>query len=95
MEERAGVHGTTHEDVFFTESIIPGASVIRHVHVEISRQNATLTEVKTRLASEVRACGGNGLMAFRYGQKKHSGLQLLAFKWDTESWHGEGDAIRL
>jgi len=95
MEERAGVKGTTHEGVFFTESTIGSTTVIKHVHVEISRQNATLAEVKTRLASEVRACGGDGLMAFKYGQKKHSGLELLAFKWDTESWHGEGDAIRL
>jgi hypothetical protein len=93
MEKRHGVMGTMQDDIFFTEATIPGATVVKHLHVEISRQNSTLREVKARLAADVTACGGSALMGFRYGQKKHSWTQMLAFKWDSESWHGEGDAI--
>jgi hypothetical protein len=93
MEERYGVRGTMQDGIFFTEAPIPGAKVLRHVHAEISRQNATLTEVKARLAADVKAAGGSALASFQYGQKKHSWSQLLALKWDTESWHGEGDAV--
>lgn len=95
MDERHGVKGTIQDGVFFTESSIPGAKVIKHLQIEISRQNATLGEVKSRLAAEVSACGGTALMGFKYGQKKHDWTQLLALKWDTESWHGEGDAVTV
>jgi len=93
MEQRHGVKGTVQDGVFFTESSIPGAKLVKHLHVEISRQNSTLSELKARLASEAKACGGTALTAFRYGQKKHHWTELFAFKWDTESWHGEGDAV--
>lgn len=93
MEERFGVKGTVAGGVFFSESAIPGASVIRHVTVEISRQNANLSEVKDRLAADAKAVGASAVMNFRYGQKAHPWWQLYAFKWDTESWHGEGDAV--
>jgi len=95
MEQRHGVRGTVLDNVFFTESSIPGASAIKHLHVEISRQNATLADVKARLAVQVRECGGTVLTNFTYGQKKHHWLDYLSFKWDTESWHGEGDAVRV
>ena len=95
MEERRGVKGTVKDGIFFTESVIPEARIIKHLHVEISRQNSTLAELKVRLAEEVKACGGSALMQFRYGQRKHHWSQLLSFKWDTESWHGEGDAVSL
>jgi hypothetical protein len=95
MEDRHGVRGTVHDGVFFSESTIPGMRAIEHLHVEISRQNATLFEVKTRLAEKVKACGATALANFRYGQKKHEWWeQVFSFKWDTESWHGEGDAVR-
>ncbi len=93
IQELHGVKGTIQDGVFFTEAMIPGAKVIKHVHVEISRQNSTLAELKSRLATEVKACGGTALTGFRYGQKKHDWTQLFAFKWDTESWHGEGDVV--
>lgn len=95
MDDRYGVKGTVQDGVFFTEAPIPGAKVIKHLHVEISRQNATLGEVKSQLAAEVKACGGTALMGFQYGQKKHDWTQLFALKWDTESWHGEGDAVTV
>ncbi len=94
MEARFGVHGTECEAVFFTEAAIPGARVLEHISVEISRQNASLSEVKNRLAQSVRQKGGNALMNFRYGQKAHKWYeQVLTLKWDSESWYGEGDVV--
>jgi hypothetical protein len=87
------VKGTVQDGIFFTEASINNAKIIRHLHVEISRQNSTLNEVKSRLAADVKSCGGTALMSFRYGQKKHDWTELLSYKWDTESWHGEGDAV--
>jgi hypothetical protein len=45
MESRFGVRGTVYDGVFFTEAQIPGAKVIRHLHLEISLQNANLSQV--------------------------------------------------
>ena len=59
-------------------------------------QNADLGEVKQRLAREARAIGATVLMNFRYGQKKHQWWELVfTLKWDTESWQGDGDAVKL
>jgi hypothetical protein len=96
METRYGVNGTICDGVFFTEQIIPGASAIEHLHCEISRQNSNLTEVKQSLADQASRYNANVVMNFRYGQKKHEWWELVfTFKWDTESWHGEGDAVKL
>jgi len=96
VETRFGLKGSVYDDVFFTESAVPGAPIIRHLHVEISRQNADLSKVKQRLAQEARSLGATVVMNFRYGQKKHEWWeQVFTFKWDTESWHGEGDAVKL
>lgn len=94
MESRFGVNGTILENIFFTEDIITSAKIVKHLHVEISLQNSNLAEVKKQLASEAKAIGATAIMNFKYGQKKHKTWELvLTFKWDTESWHGEGDAI--
>ena len=95
METRFGVKGTVCEDVFFTENAIPGVPIVRHLHVEIPRQNADLGEVKARLAREAQSLGATAIANFRYGQKKHQWWELVfTLKWDTESWHGEGDAVK-
>jgi hypothetical protein len=94
METRFGVNGTICDGVFFTENALAGVTLIRHLHVEIPRQNADLSEVKQRLAREAQALGATVLMNFRYGQKKHQWWEsVFSFKLDTESWHGEGDAV--
>lgn len=96
MQNRFGVMGSLCDDVFFTESMVSGGTVLRHLSVEISRQNANLTEVKQRMARQARDLGATVVMNFRYGQKKHQWWELVfTFKWDTESWHGEGDAVKL
>lgn len=92
---RAGIRGTDLAGVFFTEATVADAPALGTVSVEISRQNANLDEVKRALAEKVKAAGGNALMAFTYGQKAHPWWQMLALKWDSESWHGAGVATRL
>jgi hypothetical protein len=93
--ERYGVRGTEVDGVFFTEGNIAGARLTRHIKVEIARQNSNLVEVKRKMASQAAAAGTSVIMNFRYGQKKHQWWELLLLKWDTESWHGEGDAVAL
>ena len=57
MIERHGVKGTVQDGVFFTEGLIKGARIIKHLHVgEISRQNSMLSEVKSRLAAPTLRC---------------------------------------
>ena len=51
MESRFGVRGTVYDGVFFTEAQITGAKVIRHLHVEISLQNADLSGGGASIAS--------------------------------------------
>lgn len=93
MIERYSVLGTECDGVFFTEADLLTGTPKGRVHVEISRQNSNLAEVKRRLAREAKARGANVVAGWTYGQKGHSWLGLLAFKWDTESWHGEGRAL--
>jgi hypothetical protein len=96
MEQWQGLRGNSFEGVFFTEEQPPaGAQMLGRVQAEISRQNSNLMEVKSRLAQQARSKGANAVAAFTYGQRAHKGLKLLAFRWDTESWHGDGLAIRL
>lgn len=96
METKFGVKGTKVDDVFFTEDVISSASIIKHIHVEISRQNSNLAEVKKELATQAKNIGASVIMNFKYGQKKHKTLELIfSFKWDTESWHGDGDAVEV
>jgi len=67
---------------------------MKHLVVEISRQNSNLTEVKRELAREAADAGATVIANFRYGQRAHPWWELIfTFKWDTESWHGEGDAL--
>ena len=95
MEERNGVRGVVAADIFFTEEGVPNAVPLKHLKIQISRQNSDLSAVKSKLATEAKAAGGTAVMNFRYGQRPHKGLKLLLPKWDTESWYGEGDAIQL
>ena len=47
-------------------------------------------------STEAKAVGANAILAFKYGQRAHTWLeQLFSFKWDSESWYGEGLAVHL
>ena len=90
-----GVSGNEYQGVFFSELTIPNAVIIEHIKVEISRQNSNLVEVKNKMVEKAKAIDGTAISGFRYGQRKHSFLELVfSFKWDTESWYGEGDVIK-
>jgi hypothetical protein len=55
MEKFAGAVGNWHQGVFFTEGTLTGSiSSKGRVHVEISRQNSNLSEVKNELARQAR-----------------------------------------
>ena len=93
MIERHGVKGTIADDVFFTEHAVTGGRVATQIKVEVSRQNADLSQVKKKMAAQATAVGATVVANFRYGQRPHRGFRLLLPKWDTESWYGEGDAL--
>lgn len=97
MDELVGLQGVYFDDIFFTEDPAAGSRLSATLlRVEISRQNSNLQQVKQRLAKKVREAGGNALVGFRYGQRSHSIFaQVLTFKWDTESWYGEGYAASV
>ena len=94
MESRYGVTGTVCDGIFFAEGPIPRATRRQTLSVDISRQNANLGEVKRRLARDAKSVGANAVANFKYGQRAHRWwTHILDFKWDSESWYGEGDAV--
>lgn len=97
MQEQFGVMGNWHDGVFFTEGAVQGAVTnLGAVSAEISRQNANLTEVKSQLAAQAKRKGANVIQQFTYGQKAHKWWeQVFTLKWDTESWHGSGQAVSV
>ena len=94
---RFGLLGTELNGIFFTESLAPpGTQVLRAIHIQKSRQNLNLGVIKELMADEARHAGANAIVGFRYGQRAHKWWQqAFTFKWDTESWHGEGQAVFL
>ena len=96
MKRSKGVDGIMFNDVFFTEMDVPKSPAVKHLEVVIKHQNATLDDVKRRLAEEAKSAGANGVKNFRYGQRIMSTMQaLIRFQWEIEYWHGEGDAIKM
>jgi hypothetical protein len=97
MEELAGARGNWHQGVFFTEGVVRAAAQPHgRIQVEISRQNSNLTDVKNEMARQAAGKGAHVIQNFQYGQKAHKWWELVfTFKWDTESWHGTGDAITV
>jgi hypothetical protein len=93
-DEPSVPRGTWLDGVFFCEAPLVGQTV-QPVKAEISRQNANLGLVKSELARLARSKNANAVAQFRYGQRSHRPLELLKFKWDTESWFGEGIAMQV
>ena len=95
--EKFGLQGSEQSGVFFTESPAPPeAQVVRKVSASRNRQNSNLTEIKTSLAQQAAAAGANAVVEFRYGQRAHKWWeQVFTFRWDSESWFGEGTAVRM
>ena len=97
MVQRAGLNGNEFDGVFFTESLpSPGMQVLTTINVTRNRQNSNLIEVKQLMAASAKAAGANAVLGFRYGQRAHKWWQqAFTFKWDSESWFGEGVAVVL
>jgi hypothetical protein len=94
--QRDGMYGTEVDGIFFTESFpSPDCPQLREIKVERSRQNSNLPEIKKMMAAQAKAAGANAIVGFKYGQRAHKWYQLHIFKWDTESWYGEGIAVTL
>jgi hypothetical protein len=93
---RYGVMGSEADGVFFTEAIsIEGAHVLGPVKIELGGQNKGLRFVKAELVKAVRAKGGDGLLAFEYGQRGNPWWRSLSGFVDAEHWYGSGIAVRL
>ena len=90
METKNNIKGNTYSDIFFSEQNIDNMRVLKHIHVKISRQNSNLLEIKDRMVKEALSVGANAIVNFKYGQRKH---KVFSLQWDSESWHGEGDAV--
>jgi hypothetical protein len=97
MYVRFGLNGTETDGIFFTESHAPpGTSILYDISVRRNRQNSNLGEVKTLMAAEARRVGANAVVRFKYGQRSHKWWeQMFTFRWDSESWFGEGQAVLL
>ena len=94
-QSKYGVKGNEYEGIYFSEYEIPNTVFIEHIRVEISRQNSNLLEIKKKMVEKVKEKGGSAIGKFQYGQRKHRPLELVfSFKWDTESWYGEGDIVK-
>ena len=93
---RYGVTGSETGGVYFTEApSITGAREIGPVKVELGGQNKDLRHVKEALAAEVRNRGGDGLLAFTYGQRGNPWWRSLSGLLDAEHWYGSGRAVVL
>lgn len=96
MKLPKGIDGKVFDEVFFTEHAIPRSSPIKHIKVDVHKQNVTLEEIRSRLAEAAKALGANAVMNFRYGQKLHSAWEVIRhLHWEMEYWHGEGDAVKI
>jgi uncharacterized protein YbjQ (UPF0145 family) len=90
-----GVRGTLHHGVFITEGDLPGEE-LGTISATIGRQNANLNQIKDRLATEAEQKGANAVASLQYGQRKHGPAELMnPFRWDTETWFGEGRAMKV
>lgn len=71
--------------ILITEESVEGGTFRCELKVEVSRQNALLSQVQIKMAEQAELQGGNVIGNFSYTQKAHSRFQLTLPKWDTES----------
>lgn len=75
-----------YDGIIFCEGKLDGAEVSA-IRVELSRQNALLSELKSRMAYKAKSCGANAIINYSYQQTKK------IFGWDNLSLIGTGIAI--
>ena len=74
------------DGIIFSEGKIDGA-VVSSVNVELSKQNARLGELKTKMANQAKGLGANSISNYSYRQEKR------LFGWDNLSLVGTGMAV--
>lgn len=93
---RYGVTWSETDGVFFTESkSVEGAKALGPIKVELGGQNKDLRLVKAALAEKVKQLGGDGLIAFEYGQRGNPWWRSLSGLLDAEHWYGSGQVVKL
>ena len=97
MIEKYGVKGTIKDEIFFTEQEIKNVHKnLGEIKTSISGQNKNLSILKKKMAKIANSKDANVIMCFEYNQKAHKWWeQVFTFKWDSESWHGKGIAVRM
>ena len=75
-----------YDGIIFCEGALAGAEVSK-IRIELSRQNALLNELKSRMASQAKSFGANAIINYSYKQEKK------LFGWDSLSLVGTGTAI--
>jgi len=88
--------GFEKDGIFFTEENIP--NIIENlgpINVQISGQNR-LAEIKKRMIKIAKSKSANAIMNYQCDQKSHKWWeQVFTLKWDSESWHGTGIAVKI
>ena len=85
-----------YKDIFFIENNAKDVKIIKHITVELNSlfgqdQLKTLDDVKEKMYEEVKKCGANAIINFKYGQK--STFWKSIFGLDDVYWYGSGDAV--
>ena len=84
-----GCRGYLFQGVFFTEGIPGSAKSIAQVETSSNVQNTNLDWLREKLASQVKARGGNALIGFRYVQK------ASIWSFSSVSWNADGTAALI
>ncbi len=88
------VHATTFDGIVFIEGTPAKYQPVRPIQVEIGgvvqqAQLKNLDDVKRQMAQEAKACGGNSIVDFEYGQRSVGWFRSL-FQLDDINWYGSG-----
>ncbi len=88
-----------YDGVFFVEGMPEGATIIDDVSTVLdgcfsNAQLKTLDDVKREMARQVKQCGGNAVVDFKYGQRS-GGFWRCLFSLDNMCWKGEGKIARI
>ena len=89
LEKRYGVRGHDFDGVFFTEDTIEGAASLGSVQAVSNRQNMSLDSLKSSMARDAKAKGGNVVSSFKYAQKG------TVFSFSSTQWNASGIVMRL
>ena len=83
------------DGVLFSDIDLPG-TVIQQVTVSISRQNTLPSDLKKKMAEQVKSLGGNAVSNFEVAQSaSHWTFKASIFMWDSETLCGVGNAVKI